>query len=324
MGTITDVPGVRVGHAQDLEAATGCTVILFDDGARGAVDLRGGGTSTRQIDPLLEHHCFGAVNAVLLTGGSAYGLAAADGVMRYLEERGEGLDVGGGLVVPSVPTAVIFDLRIGDGRRRPDASMGYEACAAATAAPAAEGCVGAGTGATVGKLLGIGQATKSGIGTASRRLKDGVWVGALAVVNAFGDVVDPDGGTVLAGLRDSPRGGEFPGTSTLLKQGVMHRIEPFENTTLAVISTDALLAREELGRVARIGQTGIARAVSPCHTASDGDVVFALSVGKKEGDPNVIGITAAELVTESIVRAVRKAHSLGGVPALCDLASRKG
>jgi len=321
-GSITDIPGVRVGHAQDTEAATGCTVILFENGARGAVDLRGGGTSTRQIDPLLDHHAFGNINALLLSGGSAYGLSAADGVMRYLEERGVGLDVGGGIVVPSVPTAVIFDLRIGNGARRPDPDMAHEACVNASAEPAVEGCVGAGTGATVGKVISIRNATKSGIGTASLRLESGAWIGALVVVNAFGDVRDPSTGEIIAGHRASPDGREFPGTSELIKRGDIHRVEPFESTTLAVVATNASFDQSEILRIAKIGQTGVARTIVPCHTASDGDMVFALTTGTMDTDANAVGIIAGELVSEAIVRAIAAATSLCGIPSRAELFGR--
>jgi L-aminopeptidase/D-esterase-like protein len=313
MGKITDVPGVRVGHAEDPKAITGCTVILFDNDARGAVDLRGGGTSTRQIDPLLEHHAFGGVQAILLTGGSAYGLSAADGVMRYLEENRRGLDVGGGFVVPSVPTAVIFDLRIGDGRVRPDAAMAYEACLAARADVVEEGSVGVGIGATVGKILGISHATKGGVGSASCTVEGGAWVGVLVVVNAFGDVVNS--GERIAGVRDLQGGSRFLGTVELIKQGVKQRVEPFENTTIAVVATNASFPKTELVRIARVGQTGIARAISPCHTSSDGDIVFAVSTGNLKADPNVVAIMAGELIAEAIVRAIYAAKGMGGIPS---------
>jgi L-aminopeptidase/D-esterase-like protein len=200
MISITDIEGIRVGHASDFGAVTGCTVILFDKPAIGAIDLRGGGTSTRQIDSLLSHNTFGKVHAILLTGGSAYGLDASGGVMKFLEERNKGLSVGYGMVVPSVPTAVIFDLGIGNGRIRPDARMGYEACLNAGSSGVEEGSIGAGTGATIGKLLGLDHATKGGIGTSGYKFENGIIVAVLVVVNAFGDVVSPENGKIIAGV----------------------------------------------------------------------------------------------------------------------------
>src|SRR5581483_127111 len=317
--SITDVPGVRVGHASDFEAITGCTVVLFDNEARGAIDLRGGGTSTRQIDPLLTYHSYGRIHGIFLTGGSAYGLDAAGGVMRYLEERGIGLDVGYGVVVPSVPTAVIFDLGIGNGKVRPTPEMAYKACLSASSSPIQEGSVGAGTGATIGKLLGIRTATKGGIGSVSYNLGNGSILGVLVVVNAFGDVLDPKSGEIIAGVRNSQDGKEFPGSVNLFKQGVMRKIEPSENTTLAVVATNINFSKSELIRVARIGQTGIARVVFPSHTTSDGDLVFAVSCGNLEGDANVVGIIAAELISEAIIRAVKSAKNLGGIPSWKDI-----
>lgn len=314
MGSITDVPGVRVGHASDFEAITGCTVLLFDNEATGAIDLRGGGTSTRQIDPLLDHHSYGKIHGILLTGGSAYGLDAAGGVMEYLEERRIGLDVGYGQVVPSVPTAVVFDLGIGNGRVRPNNLMGYSACLNASSSPTEEGSIGVGTGATIGKLLGVKQATKGGIGSTSYRLGNGIIVGALVVVNAFGDIVDPKSGEILAGVRNSPDGKEFLGSVSLFKSGVTRRAEPFENTTLAVVLTNVKLSKPDLARVARIGQTGITRVVSPAHTTADGDLVFAVSCGDSVGDANIVGIIAGELISQAIIKAVKTAKSFGGVP----------
>ncbi|HEY7535485.1 MAG TPA: P1 family peptidase [Thermodesulfobacteriota bacterium] len=315
MGSITNVPGVRVGHASDFEAITGCTVVLFDNEATGAIDLRGGGTSTRQIDPLLDHHSYGKIHGILLTGGSAYGLDAAGGVMKYLEERRIGLDVGYGYVVPSVPTAVVFDLGIGNGNVRPDNFMGYSACLNASSSPPEEGSIGAGTGATIGKLLGIKHSTKGGIGTTSFNLGNDIMIGVLVVVNAFGDILDPQNGAILAGVRNSPGGKEFLGSVNLFKSGVTRKAEPFENTTLAVVTTNVKLSKPNLARVARIGQTGITRVVSPAHTTADGDLVFAVSCGNSEGDVNVIGIIAGELISEAIIKAVKAAKSLGEIPS---------
>lgn len=319
MGSITDVSGVRVGHFSDFEAITGCTVILFDKEATGAIDLRGGGTSTRQIDGLLPYHSYGRIHGILLTGGSGYGLDAAGGVVKYLEEQGVGLDVGYGEIVPSVPTAVIFDLGIGNGKVRPNAGMGYGACLNASASPAEEGSVGAGTGATIGKIFGVKTATKGGVGGASYRFQNGLVVGVVVVVNAFGDVVDPKVGEIIAGVRNSPDGKEFLGTVDLFKGGFTRRLEPFENTTLAVIATNGKFLKGDLIRIARIGQTGITRVIMPSHTVTDGDLVFAVSCGDDERDANAVGIIAAELISEAIIHAVKAARSLGGIPSWGDI-----
>lgn len=319
MGSITDVPGVKVGHASDFQAVTGCTVILFDHETTGAIDLRGGGTSTRQIDPLIPYHSYGWIHGIFLTGGSAYGLDAAGGVMKYLEEHGIGHNVGYGAVVPSVPTAVIFDLGIGNGKVRPNADMGFEACLNASSSPVQEGSIGAGTGATIGKLLGLKTATKGGIGSSSYRLENRVIIGALVVVNAFGDVIDPERGEIIAGVRNSAGGREFLSSASLFRSGVTRRIEPFESTTLAVVVTNAKFSKSDLIRIARIGQTGITKVVSPAHTTADGDLVFAVSCGNEKWDADAIGIIASELISEAIIRAVKSAKSLGGIPSWGDV-----
>jgi L-aminopeptidase/D-esterase-like protein len=319
MISITDIEGIRVGHASDFGAVTGCTVILFDKPAIGAIDLRGGGTSTRQIDSLLSHNTFGKVHAILLTGGSAYGLDASGGVMKFLEERNKGLSVGYGMVVPSVPTAVIFDLGIGNGRIRPDARMGYEACLNAGSSGVEEGSIGAGTGATIGKLLGLDHATKGGIGTSGYKFENGIIVAVLVVVNAFGDVVSPENGEIIAGVRTTPRGSKFAGTVNLLKQGVTFREDKSQNTTLAVVATNARFSKPELGRIANIAQTGLARVISPVHTIADGDVVIAVSCGEIEGDANLIGVIAAELTANAILRALHHSKGMGGIPSTEDL-----
>jgi L-aminopeptidase/D-esterase-like protein len=319
MISITDIEGIRVGHASDFGAVTGCTVILFDKPAIGAIDLRGGGTSTRQIDSLLSHNTFGKVHAILLTGGSAYGLDASGGVMKFLEERNKGLSVGYGMVVPSVPTAVIFDLGIGNGRIRPDARMGYEACLNAGSSGVEEGSIGAGTGATIGKLLGLDHATKGGIGTSGYKFGNGIIVAVLVVVNAFGDVVSPENGEIIAGVRTTPRGSKFAGTVNLLKQGVTFREDKSQNTTLAVVATNAGFSKSELGRIANIAQTGLARVISPVHTIADGDVVIAVSCGEIEGDANLIGVIAAELTANAILRALHHSKGMGGIPSTEDL-----
>jgi L-aminopeptidase/D-esterase-like protein len=319
MGSITDVPGISVGHASDFNAITGCTVILFDKIAVGAIDIGGGGTSTRQIDSLLPFHSYGKIHGILLTGGSAYGLDAAGGVMRYLEERGIGLVVGNGLVVPSVPTAVIFDLGIGESSKRPNSSMGYEACKNASDLNELHGSIGVGTGATIGKILGIKSAMKGGVGTTSYQLRDGVVIGVFVVVNAFGDVVSNENGKIIAGARTSADSREFIGTVNLFKGGMKRDLEPFQSTTLAVVATNGNFSKPELMRIARISQTGITRVINPAHTISDGDLVFSLSCGGLEGDANVVGVIAAELISDSIINAVKSSRSLGGIPSWSDI-----
>jgi L-aminopeptidase/D-esterase-like protein len=321
-GAITDVAGLKVGHYTDRQGITGCTVVLCEGGAVGGVDVRGSAPGTRETDLLRPMNLVQQVHAVLLTGGSAYGLDAAGGVMRWLEERGVGFDVGVG-VVPIVPAAVLFDLTIGDPKARPDASAGYQACRAATDGPVAEGCVGAGTGATVGKLLGPKFATKSGLGTASVRIGKGIVVGAIVAVNAFGDVVDPETGAILAGTRKPVVGG-FVNTAQRMQGDLGQMVLAIASTTLAVVATDAYLTKEAANKVAQMAHDGLARSIRPVHTMFDGDTVFALATGQltKKGsgaDPSVVGTAAADVLAQAVVRAVQQAESLGGLPAARDL-----
>ena len=320
MGSIVDIKGIKVGHSSDFEAITGCSVLLFENPVTAAVDLRGGGTSTRQIDSLLAHNTFGRIHAILLTGGSGYGLDASSGVVRFLEERNIGLEVGHGLVVPSVPTAVIFDLGIGNGKIRPDAKMGYEACLSAKSSDIEEGSIGVGTGATIGKLMGVKQATKGGLGTESYRLKSGATVAVLVVVNAFGDIISPENGKIIAGVRD---GEEFAGTVNLFKEGIIRRADSYQNTTLAVVATNANFSKSELLRISNIAQTGLAKVISPVHTVQDGDMVISVSTGEMKDDVNLVGIIAAELTQKAILRAVEQSTSMGGIPCSKELSSNK-
>ena len=320
---ITDVQGIKVGHYTDREAATGCTVVLCEGGAVGGVDVRGSAPGTRETDLLHPLRLVQEVHAVLLTGGSAYGLDAATGVMRYLEEKGVGFDVGVG-VVPIVPAAVLFDLTIGDPKVRPDATAGYQACQSASDGPVSEGCVGAGTGATVGKLLGPKFATKSGLGTASQKIGKGIVVGAIVAVNAFGDVVHPQTGEILAGTRKPVIGG-FLNTVERMKGDLGQTILGLaQHTTIAVVATNAYLTKEGANKVAQMAHDGLARAIRPVHTMFDGDTVFALATGKpprKGGgaDPSVVGAIAAEVLAQAVVRAVTQAEGLHGLPAFQDL-----
>ncbi len=320
--SITDVAGIKVGHYTDREGITGCTVVLCEGGAVGGVDVRGSAPGTRETDLMRPVNLVQEAHAVLLTGGSAYGLDAAGGVMRWLEEHGIGLNVGAG-VVPIVPAAVLFDLTIGDSKARPDAEAGYRACQAASDGPVPEGSVGAGTGATVGKLLGPKFATKSGLGTASVKIGKGIVVGAIVAVNAFGNVVDPESGAIIAGTRKPVVGG-FVNTVKRMQGDLGQTILGFASTTLAVVATNGYLTKEGANKVAQMAHDGLAWAIRPVHTMFDGDTTFALATGKppKKGngaDPSVVGIAAAEVLARAVVRAVQQAESLGGIPAVRDL-----
>lgn len=315
---ITDVPGIKVGHYTNKEGATGCTVILCEEGAVAGVDVRGSAPGTRETDPLRPMSLVGQAHAILLSGGSAFGLEAAGGVMRYLEERGYGLDVGVAKV-PIVPAAILFDLRLGSARVRPGPEEGYQACLAATSGPVAEGSVGAGTGATAGKILGPERMTKSGLGTASQRLGN-VTIGAIVAVNPMGDVVDPETGKVIAGPRDIERGG-FLSTIDIMKKLKESKSPTPTNTTIGVVATDAPLNKEQVNKVAQMAHDGLARAIRPAHTMVDGDAIFVLSTAKGEEteDATIIGSIAAEVVATAIVRAATQAETLAGIPAAKDV-----
>jgi L-aminopeptidase/D-esterase-like protein len=315
MPQITDVEGITVGHASDLQAATGCTVIVCRQGAVGGVDVRGSAPGTRETDLLRPMNVVERVHAVLLTGGSAFGLAAADGVVRYLEEQGIGFDVAVAKV-PIVPAAVIFDLMIGSAMVRPTAAMGYTAARAASGGPVEEGSVGAGSGATVGKLLGPQTAMKGGVGTWAVSLPGGVIVGALVVVNAFGDVIEDGTGQVLAGARD-PQTGGFLNTARALIRGV-HAPGFTANSTLGVVATNAALTKVQANKLAQLGHDGLARVISPVHTMFDGDTIFALSAGRAKADPVAVGVAAEQAIAESVKRAVRLAKGVGGIAGLAD------
>ena len=320
---ITAVGGILVGHAQDQEALTGCTVVLCPTGATAGVDVRGGAPGTRETDLLRPTHLVEQVHAVVLSGGSAFGLDTASGVMRYLEEKGAGFDAGVARV-PIVPAAVLFDLAIGNARVRPDADMGYRACQNASDVPPAEGNVGAGAGATVGKILGMGQAMKAGIGTSSIEIGAGVVVGAIVAVNAFGDVVDPAIGQIVAGTRSAGLGpirvgaeGYFADTLQVMRGLVGRKAMGFAtrgHTVIGVVATNAGLSKEEANKVAQMAHDGLARTIRPAHTLLDGDTLFALSTGKRRADASTVGAFAAEAVARSILRAVRAAQPIAGLP----------
>ncbi|HLG51207.1 MAG TPA: P1 family peptidase [Chloroflexota bacterium] len=313
--SIVDVPGISVGHATNLDAITGCTVVLCPEGATAAVDVRGGAPGTRETDLLGTGRLVQNVHAILLTGGSAMGLAAADGVVQFLLDRGFGFPVGR-TRVPIVPAAVLYDLTIGDMRVFPDARDGWQACERARADDLEEGCVGAGTGATVGKVLGPAQATKSGLGSAALRLPSGITVGALVAVNAFGEVVNPVTGQILAGARH-PTTGEYVSAVSRLLGGELPS-EPMlgASTTIGVVATDASLDRDALQRVATAAHDGLARAVRPAHTLFDGDTFFALATGRSAAavSPVAIAVAASEVVATAIIRAVMQARPMGGLP----------
>lgn len=304
----SDIPGLQVGHAQDVDAQTGCSVVLTTNGAVCGVDQRGGAPGTRETDLLRPMHLVEKVHAVLLTGGSAFGLAAADGVMQWLEEKQIGFDVQVAHV-PIVPAAVLFDLAVGRADVRPDAAMGYAACEAAANNENGSnmGSIGAGTGATVGHILGPQGRMKGGLGSAVINLGDGLLVGALFAVNCFGDVVDPDSGQILAGARKLSEN-EFVDTMQVLKQGVSGFTQQ-GNTVIGIVATNATLTKEAANKVAQMAHDGLARAIRPAHTMFDGDTIFALTTGQHPvNDINLIGAFAAEVTAQAIVNAVQSAN----------------
>ena len=320
-GCITDVPGFMLGHCENQEAMTGLSVLICPPGAVGACELRGTATATRGIDALRSEHLVGNVDAIVLTGGSAYGLASADGVMRYLESKGRGFPVGR-YTVPTVAAAVLFDLNTGNGDFRPDAAMGRAACEAATNHECPQGNVGAGVGATVGKLLGRSRAMKGGIGTASIRLPGGGTVGALAAVNAWGGVYDPATGAPLAGPRaEAPEEGIIDTTHHLYTQG-----RPFEgwtgsgeNTTLGVVAIDVALTKPETQKLSQMAANGLIQTVRPSYTTVDGDVVFAVSCGEKKESLDAVGAAAQTTLSRAICRAIIEAEGIEHLPAWRDL-----
>ncbi len=314
MKGLTDIPGIRVGHISDYQAITGCTAILCESGAAGGVDIRGSASGTAETPALDPLHVDPVVHGIVLAGGSAFGLEAASGVRRYLEARGVGI-ITPAARVPIVASAILYDLGIGHSHIRPTAAMGEAAAAAATADAVAEGSVGAGTGATVGKALGMRQAMKGGIGSFTIALPGGVLVASLVAVNAFGDIRDPASGKIVAGARKSPDSREFANAEELLKQRPPAPLVR-TNTTLGVVATNARLSKVEAAKLAQFGSLGMARAIYPVNTTNDGDTLFALSLGGLHADINTLGIAASEAVVAAILRAVRLAKGLGGIPGL--------
>jgi len=316
---ITDVPGLRVGHATDAVGLTGVTVALCDRPAVAAAELRGGANDVVGLDYLDPRHLVGTVDGVVLGGGSRFGGEAIWGVLRYLEERGVGWPTGA-TVVPHVPGAFLFDLNVGDAKARPTREMGYAAAAAARDGALDEGSVGAGTGASVGKVHRLPRAMRGGIGTASVRVGDAV-VGALVAVNAVGDVRDPDTGALIAGMRDAPDGRRLVDSARVLRtEAALTRFGGApEHTTIGLVATNVRLAKPEAAKLAALAMLGFARALSPPHTAFDGDTLFALSLGEATLDLTRLGLLAADAVARAIARGVLAATSLPGLPAARDV-----
>ena len=322
---VTDVRGIEVGQAQDDQALTGCTVILCRKGAVAGVDVRGGAPGTRETDLLNPINLVEKVHAIVLAGGSAFGLDAATGVMRFLEENKIGFNTGAAKV-PIVPSAILYDLNLGRADVRPDSAMGYRAAASASSDAPAEGHVGAGTGASVGKLFGLKLGMKSGLGTASISIGGGIIVGAIVAVNAFGDVIDPQTGQIIAGLRSGKVGplrvgkkNSYADTLTAMKNPVGRSVLGLAartNTVIGVVAANAKLTKAQATKVAQMAQDGIARTVRPAHTMLDGDVIFALSTGGGKADVSTVGAYAAEAISAAILRAVRLAKPAGGLPGL--------
>jgi L-aminopeptidase/D-esterase-like protein len=317
MKGLTDIPGILVGHASDYDGLTGCTAILCESGAVAGGEIRGFATGTQEWDVLSPYHVTERIHGITLAGGSAFGLEAASGVRRHLEHKGVGFDVTVAKV-PLVPAAILFDLNIGKASAHPTREMGEAAAAAATANAVVEGAIGAGTGATVGKLLTMKEAMKSGIGSWTVVLEGankGIMVSALAAVNARGDVIDPTTGKIVAGTRVAAGSAEFADSAKLMKNGGVGGFAR-GNTTLVVVATNAKLDKVGANRLAHVAHNGMARTIRPVNTLSDGDLVFALSLGTASASLDALGVAATEAVSEAILRAVRLAPTLGGVPGL--------
>jgi L-aminopeptidase/D-esterase-like protein len=315
--SITDIKGLKVGHASNYDGYTGCTVILCETGATCGIDIRGSASGTRQVDALSISHIVEHVHAILLSGGSSFGLDAATGVMRYLEEKGIGFDVGP-TKIPIVPTAVIFDIFFGDPKVRPTPEMGYEACVNARDT-VEEGSIGVGTGAAVGKIFEISRAMKGGVGTSSIVMPDGLTVASLVVVNAFGDIIDNVTGKIIAGARVSPESLEFANTVESIKKGAVKKQFGLVNTTLGVVATNAKFDKKGITKIAQMAQGGLIKTISPVHTTFDGDLVFALATGECEADINLVGVLGEFVIAEAIKRAVKKADGFGILPAFKDI-----
>lgn len=323
-GAITDVPGIKIGHFTDERRPTGCTVVLVEEAATAGVDVRGAAPGTRETDLLNPTNLVDKVHAILLSGGSAFGLDAATGVVRWLEEKGIGFPAGPARV-PIVPAAILFDLGVGDHKIRPDATAGYKACEAASPTAPAEGSVGAGAGASVGKLFGMGRAMKGGIGTAAVKVGK-ITIGAIVAVNAVGDVIDPTTGAVVAGARTEDGRRKLGVTQAILRGELPPSIQAGMATTIGVVATDAILTKAQAQKLAQMAHDGLARAIDPIHTMWDGDTMFALGTGKSglPGNMMALGAIAAQVTTAAVLRAVLNARGLSGpglptLPAAADL-----
>jgi L-aminopeptidase/D-esterase-like protein len=313
----SEIGGFRLGHAEDLQAATGCTVVLCEEGATAGVDVRGGAPGTRETDLLKPENLVEQIHAVLLTGGSAFGLDAAAGVMTYLEERGIGFDVGVARV-PIVCGAALFDLAIGDHRVRPDRAMGYRACLAAGEGLVAQGSVGAGAGATIGKIRGMERAMKSGIGAYALAVGE-LRIGAVVAVNCLGDVIDPQAGRTIAGLLADDRL-SLADTEAVMLAAAGHPANLFSsNTTIGVVASNGAFSKAHLTKLASMAQNGLARTLRPAHSMFDGDTLFALSTGSVPADLSALGMLAARVVERAVIAAVVQARSLCGLPCHADL-----
>ncbi|KAA1190164.1 P1 family peptidase [Photorhabdus heterorhabditis] len=318
-GTILDVPGIKVGHAEDELKQTGCSVIIFDDGAVCGVDVRGSAPGTRETELLDPINTVQKTNALVLSGGSAFGLDSASGVMRYLEERKKGFDVGVA-VVPIVPAAIIFDLNFGDPAVRPDANMGYIASKNASTNSFPSGNIGAGAGATIGKMAGFDKAMKGGLGTASVKLAGGLTVGAMVVVNAVGEIRDPKNGKTIAGACDE-NGHLIDLISYVLENYKDHHFTQGKNTTIGIICCNANMNKSQMKKVAQMAHDGLARTIYPVHTMSDGDTIFAATTGGVDSSVNIVGMLAAEVMAVAVLDAVKSAKSKFGVRGYADLAN---
>ncbi|MET3697516.1 L-aminopeptidase/D-esterase-like protein [Bacillus oleivorans] len=316
-GRITDVPGIKVGNKEDLDALTGCTVILAEEGATAGVDVRGSAPGTRETDLLNPINYVEKVHAIVLSGGSAFGLDAASGVMQYLEERDIGLNVGQAKV-PIVPAAVLFDLAVGNGKVRPDKQMGYEAAQSASSQTFKIGNVGAGCGATVGKLAGFDQSMKGGLGSASIQLENGVTIGAIVAVNPVGEVRNPGTGEILAGAYDRNQR-KIMDSLEILENQLSLKVAAGGNTTIGVIAVNANLTKAEVTKVAQMAHDGYARTIYPAHTMLDGDTIFALATGGKKLPVDLLGTMAAKVMEMAILNAIYSAETVANIPAHRDL-----
>lgn len=314
--SITDVKGIKIGHAHDIQGGTGCTVVLCEDGACAGVDVRGGGPASRETELLKSVNMVEQIHAVMLSGGSAYGLDAGSGAMQYLEEKGKGFDVGVA-VVPIVCGASLFDLVVGDPGCRPDKAMGYQSCLNASSDKPAEGNVGAGTGATVGKFLGMDYMMKSGLGTYAVQIGDWI-IGAIVAVNALGDVLDIDTGKRIAGILNKEKNAVYNTEKTMYEEYDKSRNVFSGNTTIGCIVTNAKLTKTQANKVASIAHNGFARAIRPVHTMADGDTIFVMATGEIEVMPDAVGALAADVMARAITRAAMAAEPAYGLKAAKD------